>query len=97
MPVADAVKLLNQRFQTLGKREIAGVLWKELAEGKTLSRSMRNLPQYFSESSSFVIEAGEATGNVSPILKKDDFPSWKKREKYDLRFWVVWLILFLLD
>ena len=31
---------------------------------------MRNLPEYFSESSSFVIEAGEATGNVSPILKK---------------------------
>ena len=31
---------------------------------------MRSLPQYFSESSTFVIEAGEATGNVTPILKK---------------------------
>jgi len=35
-----------------------------------LSRAMRSLPQYFSESSTFVIEAGEATGNVTPILKK---------------------------
>jgi len=45
-----------------------------------LSRSMRNLPQYFSESSSFVIEAGEATGNVSPILKKIISHLEEKRE-----------------
>jgi type II secretory pathway component PulF len=80
MPVADAVKLLNQRLSDPGQKEIAGVLWKELAEGKTLSRAMRNLPQYFSESSSFVIEAGEATGNVSPILKKIISHLEEKRE-----------------
>lgn len=80
MPVADAVKLLNQRLSDPGQKEIAGVLWKELAEGKTLSRSMRNLPQYFSESSSFVIEAGEATGNLSPILKKVISHLEEKRE-----------------
>ncbi len=70
MPVADAVKLLNLRLSDPVQKEIAGFLWKELAEGRTLSRAMRQLPQFFSESSSFVIEAGEATGNVSPILKK---------------------------
>jgi len=70
MPVADAVKLLNQRLSDPKLKEVAGFLWKELAEGRTLSRAMRSLPQYFSESSTFVIEAGEATGNVTPILKK---------------------------
>ena len=70
MPVADAVKLLNHRLSDPIQKDIAGFLWKELAEGRTLSRAMRQLPQFFSESSSFVIEAGEATGNVSPILKK---------------------------
>jgi len=70
MPVADAVKLLNQRLSDPQLKEVAGFLWKELAEGRTLSRAMRSLPQYFSESSTFVIEAGEATGNVTPILKK---------------------------
>lgn len=80
MPVADAVKLLNQRLSDPGQKEIAGILWKELAEGKTLSRAMRNLPEYFSESSSFVIEAGEATGNVSPILKKIISHLEEKRE-----------------
>ena len=80
MPIADAVKLLNQRLSDPGQKEIAGVLWKELAEGKTLSRAMRDLPEYFSESSSFVIEAGEATGNVSPILKKIILHLEEKRE-----------------
>ena len=70
MPVADAVKLLNQRLSDPVQKEIAGFIWRELAEGRTLSRAMRQLPQFFSESSSFVIEAGEATGNVSPILRK---------------------------
>lgn len=70
MPVADAVKLLNQRLSDPKLKSVAGFLWKELAEGRTLSRAMRSLPQYFSESSTFVIEAGEATGNVTPILKK---------------------------
>jgi len=70
MPVADAVKLLNQRLSDPQLKEVAGFLWKELAEGRTLSRAMRSLPQYFSESSTFVIEAGEATGNVTPNLKK---------------------------
>ena len=39
MPVADAVKLLNQRLSDPGQKEIAGDLWKELAEGKTLVSS----------------------------------------------------------
>ena len=46
MPVADAVKLLNQRLSNPEQREIATQLWKELAEGRTLS-AMRVLPYYF--------------------------------------------------
>tara|TARA_B100000212_G_scaffold109923_1_gene81770 strand:+ start:14 stop:1288 length:1275 start_codon:yes stop_codon:yes gene_type:complete len=80
MPIADAVKLLNQRLSDPGQREIAGFLWKELAEGRTLSRAMRQLPQFFNESSTFVIEAGEATGNVTPILQKIIVHLEEKRE-----------------
>jgi len=80
MPVADAVKLLNQRLSDPKLKEVARFLWKELAEGRTLSRAMRSLPQYFSESSTFVIEAGEATGNVGPILKKIIVYLEEKRE-----------------
>jgi type II secretory pathway component PulF len=35
MPVADAVKLLNHRLSDPIQKEIAGFLWKELAEGRT--------------------------------------------------------------
>ena len=70
MPVADAVKLLNHRLSDPQQKSLSGVLWKELAEGRTLSRAMRQLPGYFSESSTYVIEAGEATGNLAPILSK---------------------------
>ena len=80
MPVADSVKLLNQRLSDPKLKEVARFLWKELAEGRTLSRAMRALPQYFSESSTFVIEAGEATGNVGPILKKIILYLEEKRE-----------------
>ena len=62
------------------QKEIAGTLWRELAEGRTLSKAMRLLPQYFAESSTFVIEAGEATGNLTPILAKIIAHLEEKRE-----------------
>ena len=80
MPVADSVKLLNLRLSDPYQKEIAGTLWRELAEGRTLSKAMRLLPQYFSESSTFVIEAGEATGNLTPILEKIISHLEEKRE-----------------
>ena len=80
MPVADAVKLLNYRLSDPQQKNLSGVLWKELAEGRTLSRAMRHLPGYFSESSTYVIEAGEATGNLAPILSKIISHLEEKRE-----------------
>jgi type II secretory pathway component PulF len=80
MPIAESVKLLNLRLSDPYQKEIAGKLWKELAEGRTLSRAMRLLPQYFSESSTFVVEAGEATGNLAPILAKIILHIEEKRE-----------------
>lgn len=80
MPVADSVKLLNQRLSDPRQKEIAGALWKELAEGRSLARTMRLMPDYFGESTSYVIEAGEATGNVVPILRRIIAHIEEKRE-----------------
>ena len=100
MPIAESVKLLNLRLSDPYQKDIAASLWKELAEGRTLSRAMRLLPQYFSESSTFVVEAGEATGNLAPILEKIIFHLEEKREirskvieEYDLP-WVCRFIAF---
>ena len=70
MPVADSVKLLHQRLSDPQQKEIAGNLWRELSEGRSLARAMRLMPDYFGESTSYVIEAGEATGSVAPILRR---------------------------
>ncbi len=70
MPVADSVKLLNQRLSDPVQKEIATNLWKELSEGRNLARAMRRMSGVFPESSTYVMEAGEATGNVAPILAK---------------------------
>jgi general secretion pathway protein F len=70
MPVADSVKLLHQRLSDPQQKEIAGTLWRELSEGRSLARAMRLMPDYFGESTSYVIEAGEATGSVAPILRR---------------------------
>ena len=70
MPVADSVKLLNQRLSDPAQKGIAAALWRELSEGRSLARAMRRMPDVFAESSSYVMEAGEATGNVAPILGK---------------------------
>ena len=70
MPVADSVKLLHQRLSDPQQKAIAGALWRELSEGRSLARAMRLMPDYFGESTSYVIEAGEATGNVAPILRR---------------------------
>ena len=82
MPIAESVKLLNLRLSDPSQKEIAGEIWRELAEGRTLSRAMRLLPQYFSESSTFVVEAGEATGNLAPILAKIISHLEEKKENY---------------
>ena len=81
MPVADSVKLLNLRLSDPYQKEIAGSLWKgRTGRGRTLSKAMRLLPEYFAESSTFVIEAGEATGNLTPILAKIIAHLEEKRE-----------------
>ncbi|MGJ3241930.1 MAG: type II secretion system F family protein [Opitutales bacterium] len=70
MPVGDAVRLLQQRLSDPALREIANALWRELSEGRTLADAMRRLPDVFPESVCTVVDAGEATGQLAPILEK---------------------------
>jgi len=70
MPLGDSVRLLNQRLSDPKLKFLAQSLWRELSEGRTLADSMRTLPQYFNNSITYVIEAGEATGRLVPILQR---------------------------
>jgi type II secretory pathway component PulF len=70
LPIGDSIRILSQRLSDAEQKQLASALWRELSEGATLAGALTRQPKYFSGSISYVIEAGEATGNLSPILRK---------------------------
>ena len=70
MPPGDAVKLLSLRLTDPQLKELADNLWKDLSEGRSLAASMASTHGAFSESAIHLVEAGEASGNLTPILEK---------------------------
>ena len=70
MPLGDAVRLMSQRLNDPYIRVLCDKIWRNLSEGYTLSKSMAEMPEVFNESSIHLVEAGEATGNLTPILDK---------------------------
>jgi type II secretory pathway component PulF len=70
LPVGDSIRILSQRLSDKEQQAIVQTLWRDLSEGSTLAGAMSRQPRYFPGSISYVIEAGEATGNLAPILRK---------------------------
>lgn len=70
LPAGDSIRILSQRLSQKEQKTLATELWKDLSEGATLAGAMARQPKYFSGSVCYVIEAGEATGNLTPILHK---------------------------
>ena len=68
MPVGDAIQLMSNRMADVPLKELCTKVYKDLSEGRTLAASMRAMPEVFDPTFSYLIEAGEATGNVAPIL-----------------------------
>ena len=71
MPLGDSVRLLSQRISDPQMKSICSQLWKELSEGRTLAASLATMPSVFGSSVIYVIEAGEQTGELVPILEKE--------------------------
>lgn len=70
MPLGDTVRLLSVRLTDPDLKLLANQLWKHLSEGRTLASAMRATPGYFQDSTVHLIEAGEASGNLQPILER---------------------------
>ena len=70
LPMGDSVRLLSQRLTDPKLKDLAQSLWRELSEGRTLADALRTQPKSFTESITYVIEAGEATGQLAPILER---------------------------
>ena len=70
LPVGDSIRILSQRLSNKEQQGIVQTLWRDLSEGSTLAAAMSRQPRFFPGSICYVIEAGEATGNLAPILRK---------------------------
>ena len=70
LPIGDSIRILSQRLSDREQKKIVQTLWRDLSEGSTLAGAMTRQARYFPGSISYVIEAGEATGNLAPILRK---------------------------
>lgn len=70
LPAGDSIRILSQRLSEKEQKALATALWRDLSEGATLAGAMARQPKYFSSSVSYVVEAGEATGSLAPILRK---------------------------
>lgn len=69
MPLGDAIKTLKDRIREPEQRELAQKIWQDLSEGFTFALALKRFPEIFDNSIIYAIEAGEASGNLIPILQ----------------------------
>lgn len=69
MPLGDAVNLMSQRVTSPVLKEVTLNVYKDLSEGRNLAVALRQMPDTFDDMMGHLIEAGEATGNLKPILE----------------------------
>jgi len=70
MPVGDAIRLLGMRLKDPQLKLLSQALWERISGGKSVSEAMADLPSVFDRSTVFLIESGEATGNLKEILNR---------------------------
>jgi len=66
----DAVRMLSRRLSSGNLKVLSVALWDGLSQGQSLSAAMRAHPAVFDEASCSLLEAGEATGNLSEIVRR---------------------------
>jgi type II secretory pathway component PulF len=68
MALGDATHLLSRRLNDPSLRELCAAVWKKLSEGFTLANALRDYPGMFSPATLHLVEAGETSGNLVPVL-----------------------------
>ena len=70
LPIGDAIRILQNRLSDPGQKALAISIWRDLSEGIPLAKALSRRSTYFPTSACHVIQAGEATGQLAPVLKK---------------------------
>lgn len=67
---ADALRMMSSRLSDPRQKFLATRFWDELRQGRSLSEAFKKQPKVFQEGVVSLIEAGEATGNLSGVLSR---------------------------
>ena len=70
MPIGDAVRILQNRLSDREQKALVIGIWRDLSEGLTLAKALSKRTRFFTPSVCHVIQAGEATGHLAPVLTK---------------------------
>ena len=70
MPIGDAVRTLQNRLSDREQKALVMGIWRDLSEGLTLAKALSRRTRFFTPSVCHVIQAGEATGHLAPVLAK---------------------------
>lgn len=68
MPLGEVLQVMANRMSDPQLKLLSQDLYKDLSEGRTLAAAIRSRPDIFEPTMSYLVEAGEATGNLVPIL-----------------------------
>lgn len=68
MPLGEVLQVMANRMSDPQLKELSQHLYKDLSEGRTLAAAIKGRSDIFEPTMSYLIEAGEATGNLVPIL-----------------------------
>lgn len=70
LPLGDSLRLLHARLGDPVQRDLSGELWRRISEGRNLASAMADFPEYFTDSHSQLVAAGEASGNLVPVMDR---------------------------
>lgn len=70
MSLGDTVSLLSRRLSDPQMVDLCESIWKRLSEGQTLASAMQAHDHIFAPSTIHLVEAGESSGNLIPVLER---------------------------
>lgn len=68
LAIGDAIRIMRSRLKDPQEQVLAESIHKDVCEGATIAAAMRKFPDIFNENTVCMVEAGERTGNLVPVI-----------------------------
>ena len=68
LAIGDAIRIMRSRLKDPQEQLLAESIHRDVCEGATIAAAMRKFPDIFNENTVCMVEAGERTGNLVPVI-----------------------------